>query len=119
MKATSTHIALAAVAMYGVLSSTYLYGQANKLPSRDPAKQSDKAPATDPSYPVQTTESRDTASGAPDSSSYKTIHIEHTNVAVLAKQLQDLIPDATVIGDVRTNQIIIHGGKEDIATAEN
>jgi hypothetical protein len=113
MKATSTHIALATVAMYGVLSATYLYGQANKLPARDPAKQTEKTPATDPSYPLQASD------GVPGPLSYKTIHVERADAGVLAKQIQDLVPDARIVGDARTNQIIIHGGKEDIATAEN
>ncbi|HEY2760699.1 MAG TPA: secretin N-terminal domain-containing protein, partial [Pirellulales bacterium] len=110
MKTTSAHVALLAVLMYGLLAATHLYGQ----PRRSPAAVSAAPTASD-------SDSNSKASD-PDlqANEYRTIHVKYAEASFLAKQLKDLVPMFTiVIGDDRTNQLIIRGRKDGIETTES
>jgi hypothetical protein len=119
MKATSVHVALLAVFVYGVSSVAYLYGQANGRPASAPPAAA-APPSAAPIAPTPSVSSGEYGfTGNPNPESppeYRTIRIEHADASVLAKQLKDLVPYSTVLGDARTNQIIIHGPKEVIET---
>ncbi len=110
MKATSVHIVLLAIFMYGVLSTAYLYGQTKKSPTSDLR---DKAAADSRTVDASTADNDKSAD-------YHTIHVKYASVEILAKQLKDLLPATTVaISDDRTSQIIIRGPKEGIEMAES
>ncbi len=110
MKATSVHIVLLAIFMYGVLSTAYLYGQTKKSPTSDLR---DKAAADSRTVDASTADNDKSAD-------YRTIHVKYASVEILAKQLKDLLPATTVaISDDRTSQIIVRGPKDGIEMAES
>src|ERR1700690_697706 len=104
MKATSAHIALLAVLMYGLASTTYLYGQAAKPAASVDAGASPAAANVPPGVGAAPFESSNPDWGPNE---YRTLHIKYATASVLAKQLKELAPPfTTVMGDDRTNQII-------------
>src|SRR5277367_6448839 len=105
MKSASTRIALLAVLMQGISSVTYLYGQAVGGPSTA------VGPSTASSV-VAPSAGFDGSQGT-DAQEYRTVHIKYAGASLLAKQLKELLPRYTVIiGDDRTNQIVIRGPME-------
>ncbi|HEY2826644.1 MAG TPA: secretin N-terminal domain-containing protein [Pirellulales bacterium] len=117
MKATSAHVALLAILMYGLLSVSYVYAQAKK--SSAPGTAAASAPAQPPSFAPGAPPGAGFAFGPgaePSPWEYRTIRLDHADAASLSQQLKKLVPSCDMVGDARTNQIIIHGTKEGIET---